>query len=51
MLRIDEQGKAQVHFDADDAHVVSLAVAPDGKVYCGTAGKAILYRIDAPGRA
>jgi len=51
VLRIDEQGKAQVHFDADDAHVVSLAVAPDGKVYCGTAGKAILYRIDAPGRA
>lgn len=51
VLRIDESGKAQVHFDADDAHVVSIAVAPDGKVYCGTAGKALLYRIDAPGRA
>ncbi len=51
VLRIDEQGKAQVHFDADDAHVVSIAVGSDGKVYCGTAGKALLYRIDAPGRA
>ncbi len=51
VLRIDEQGKAQVHFDADDAHVVSLAIGPDGKVYCGTSGKAVLYRIDAPGRA
>jgi hypothetical protein len=50
VLRIDEQGKAQVHFDADDPHVVSLAIGPDGKVYCGTSGKAILYRIDAPGR-
>lgn len=51
VLRIDEQGKAQVHFDAEDPHVVSLAIGPDGKVYCGTAGKALLYRIDAPGRA
>lgn len=51
VLRIDEQGRAQVHYDADDTHVVSLAVGPDGKVYCGTSGKAILYRIDAPGRA
>jgi hypothetical protein len=51
VLRIDEQGRAQVHYDADDSHVVSLALGPDGKVYCGTAGKAILYRIDAPGRA
>ncbi|HTJ84226.1 MAG TPA: hypothetical protein VL400_21045 [Polyangiaceae bacterium] len=51
VLRIDEQGKAQVHFDAEDPHIVSLAVGPDGKVYAGTSGKALLYRIDAPGRA
>jgi hypothetical protein len=51
VLRIDEQGKSQVHFDAEDTHIVSLAVGPDGKVYAGTSGKALLYRIDAPGRA
>jgi len=51
ILRIDEQGKAQVHFDAEDPHIVSLAVGADGKVYAGTSGKALLYRIDAPGRA
>ncbi|MBK6519188.1 MAG: hypothetical protein IPG04_34885 [Polyangiaceae bacterium] len=51
VLRIDDSGKAQVHFDAEDAHITSLALGPDGKVYCGTAGKALLYRIDAPGRA
>ncbi len=50
VLRIDESGKAQVHFDAEDPHIVSIAVGPDGKVYCGTAGKALLYRIEAPGR-
>ncbi len=51
VFRIDEQGKAQVHYDAEDPHVTSLAVGPDGKVYCGTSGKALLYKIDAPGRA
>jgi hypothetical protein len=51
VLRIDDGGKAQVHFDAEDAHITSLAIGPDGKVYCGTSGKALLYRIDAPGRA
>ena len=51
VLRIDQNGKAQVHFDAPDPHVTSLALGPDGKVYAGTSGKAMLYRIDAPGRA
>lgn len=50
VIRIDDNGKAQVHFDAEDTHIVSLAIGPDGKVYCGTSGKALLYRIDAPGR-
>jgi hypothetical protein len=51
VLRIDEQGRAQVHFDAEDAHIVSLAVAPDGTVYAGTSGKAMLFEISGPGRA
>lgn len=51
VFRIDEQGRAQVHFDADDPHVTSLAIAPDGKLLVGTSGKALLYKVDAPGRA
>ncbi|NUP09853.1 MAG: hypothetical protein HOW73_27720 [Polyangiaceae bacterium] len=50
VLRIDEGGRVQVHFDAEDPHITALALGPDGKVYCGTSGKALLYRIDAPGR-
>lgn len=51
ILRYDESGKAQVHLDVEDPHVVSLALSPDGKqLYAGTSGKALLYRIDAPGR-
>lgn len=51
VFRMDDSGKAQVHFDADDPHITSLAVGTDGKVYAGTSGKALLYKIDAPGRA
>lgn len=51
VFRVDEGGRAQVHFDADDAHIVSLAVGPDGVVYAGTAGKALLLKITGAGRA
>ncbi len=51
VFRIDEGGRAQVYFDADDAHVVSLAIGPDGAVYAGTAGKALLLKITSAGRA
>jgi len=40
-----------VHLDVEDPHVVSLALAADGKLYAGSSGKAKLYRVDAPGRA
>jgi hypothetical protein len=51
VFRIDDSGRPQVHYDADDSHVTSLAMAPDGKLLVGTSGKAILYKVDAPGRA
>jgi hypothetical protein len=51
VFRIDEGGRAQVHFDAEDSHVVSIALAPDGTLYAGTAGKALLLKITAAGRA
>ena len=51
VLKIDQQGKSQVFFDSDEAHITALAVAPDGAVYAGSNGKALLYKITAPGRA
>jgi len=51
VFRIDAQGQAQVYFDSDEAHIVSLALAPDGSFYAGSSGKALLYRLTGPGRA
>jgi hypothetical protein len=51
LFRVDAGGKAQVHFDSDDPHLVSVAVAEDGSVYTGSNGKALLYKLTAPGRA
>lgn len=51
VLRIDENGKSQVHFETPDTHIVSLAVGPNGVVYAGTSGKALLYAIESPGHA
>lgn len=51
LFRIDATGRAQVYFDSDEPHLLSLAVAGDGTVYAGSSGRAILYRITGPGRA
>jgi len=51
LLRVDQQGKAQVYFDAPEQSLVSVAVAPDGTVYAGASDKAKLYKITGPGRA
>ncbi len=51
LFRIDAAGKAQVHFDSDEPHLTSVAVADDGTVYTGSNGKALLYKITGPGRA
>ncbi len=51
LFRIDQQGQAQVHFDAEEKQLMSVAVAPDGTVYAGSSDKAKLYRVAAPGRA
>jgi hypothetical protein len=51
LYRITDNGKAEVYFDSDEAHLVSVAVAPDGTVYAGSNGKALLYRLTGPGRA
>jgi hypothetical protein len=51
LYRIDAAGKAQVQFDSDDPHLMSVAVADDGSVYTGSSGKALLYKVTGPGRA
>jgi hypothetical protein len=51
IYRIDSAGKAQVYFETDEPHIVSLALAADGTLYAGSSGKALLYKISAPGRA
>ncbi|HMI88943.1 MAG TPA: hypothetical protein VK550_32915 [Polyangiaceae bacterium] len=51
LFRIDANGKAQVYFDSDEPHLVSLALAENGTLYAGSSGKAVLYKITGPGRA
>ncbi len=51
LYRIDAAGKAEVYFDSEESHLVSVAVAADGQVYAGSSGKALLYRLSGPGRA
>jgi hypothetical protein len=55
LFRIDKAGKAQVHFDAEEQHLMSLAVvqqrAGGSVVYAGASDKAKLYEVRAPGRA
>ena len=51
LFRVDANGKAQIYFDSDEPHLVSLALADDGALYAGSSGKAVLYKISGPGRA
>jgi hypothetical protein len=54
LFRIEQSGKAQVYFDAEEQHLLSLAVGPQQSgsvVYAGASDKAKLYEVRAPGRA
>lgn len=51
LFRITQTGDAQVYFDAEEQHLMSVAVGPDGTVYAGASDKAKLYKIQGPGRA
>jgi hypothetical protein len=50
VFRITKDKKAQVYFDSEAEHVMSVAVG-NGKVYAGGGDKAKLYELTAPGRA
>jgi hypothetical protein len=54
LFRIEQNGKAQVYFDAEEQHLMSLALASGQRglvVYAGASDKAKLYEVRAPGRA
>lgn len=50
LFRITQDGTAQVFFDSEQSHLVSV-FATGGKVYAGSSGEARLYEISGPGRA
>lgn len=50
LYRITADKKAQVFFDAEEEHLMSVAVG-NGKVYAGGGDKAKLYEMTGPGRA
>jgi hypothetical protein len=51
LFRVTQTGDAQVYYDAEEQHLMSLALGADGAVYAGASDKAKLYRVTAPGRA
>lgn len=51
VFAIDRQGRAEVFWDSDAGHVMSLALDAEGVLYAGTDGDALVVRIRAPGRA
>lgn len=53
VFAIDAQGRAQVYFDAEDAHVLSLAFDPSegGGLFAGTSDDAVVYRLRGPNEA
>jgi hypothetical protein len=46
LYRITRDKKSEVLIDSEADHVLCLAVAPDGTLYAGTDGPAIVYRWD-----
>lgn len=51
IFAIDANGRAEVYFDADAQHIMSLALDRDGNLYAGTSDTALLLRVRGPGRA
>lgn len=51
IFAVDASGHAEVYFDGEESHILSLALGQDGTLYAGTSPGAILLQIDGPGRA
>lgn len=51
VFAIGSNGKAEVYYDSDATHVMSLVRDTDGALYAGTSDQALVLRIRAVGRA
>ena len=49
LFRLSANGTAQVYFDAEEQHLMSVAVGPDGSVYAGSSDKRTIQG-EGPGR-
>jgi outer membrane protein assembly factor BamB len=45
------QPKADVFYDSDASHIMSLALADDGTLYAGTSDEALLVKLTSPSKA
>jgi outer membrane protein assembly factor BamB len=51
VFAIDTNGNAEVYYDSDASHVLSLARDTDGTLYAGTSDSALVLRLRGVGRA
>ncbi len=51
VFSITPAGVAEVYYDSQAAHVMTLALADDGTLYAGTSEQALVLRLRGPGRA
>ncbi|HEY2736021.1 MAG TPA: hypothetical protein VGI70_18615, partial [Polyangiales bacterium] len=51
VFAIDPSGKAEVYYDGEDSHVMSLVKAQDGSLYAGTSDRALLLHLRGVNRA
>jgi sugar lactone lactonase YvrE len=51
VFAIDAAGKAEVYYDSEDSHIMTLARAADGSLYAGTSDRALLLHLRGVGRA
>ncbi len=48
--RAAKDGAWSLLWDSPRTHLLSVAVGPDGSVYCGSDGEGVLYRVDPDGK-
>lgn len=51
IFAVDVNGNAEVYYDSDASHVLSLARDSDGAIYAGTSDSALVLRLRSVGRA
>jgi hypothetical protein len=51
VFAVDAKGKADVYYDSEAEHIITLALAEDGALYAGTSDQALLLRLRGAGRA